>query len=327
MKTRKFFGIIFGIAALLIGFVSCEKDEPTSVSISLDKTTTSIEVGKTVEITATVSPEGTASFASSNESIAKIITTEGNVATVEGMAAGTAMITATYSGATTTCAVTVTSGGSGELHASLQGSDYYIIALDAISSEAIAGKIIADYRPDDESKCLFIWEETYVSNTPSGKNCYGSTETWYSLEVQSVGWSGLGQCVGSDPLGNVVNPEQLDAMAEVYNNYSDYTLHIAMKGKQGVPYLFGFDGNMGTGRVVLGPEAFVDGSNEYEPYSDYTNDGSWNHFDIPVSYLVEQGWAFSTGNTTKQNILFVLAGGQQGTKVDYDAIFFYKKAQ
>lgn len=316
MKTKSIFSALCGAAVIAMGFSSCGP-EPTQFTLSLDKATASVGVGTNTTITATITPavEGaTVTFTSSNEAVATVVSTMQSC-TVTGVSEGTAVITATYQGVSKTCAISVSDV---QVDPSLLGTDYYVIQLDAQSREILGNKIIADYAPNDETKFLYIWETTYEAGTPSGQNCYGTTESWPMLVVTSVGWSGAGFNV-SDPAAS-----ELDAMADVFNNASEYMLHIAIKGTQNVSHLFGFDGTTGTGRVVLGPQAFVDGGTTYPAYSDYTKDGEWNHFNIPVTYLVNQGWAFTTGNTVGKNIMFLLSGGVAGTSAQFDAVFFYK---
>ncbi|WP_179211705.1 Ig-like domain-containing protein [Secundilactobacillus pentosiphilus] len=85
--------------------------EPTNIpvtGISLDKTTASVEVGKTVKLTATVTPnnatDATPVFTSSDATVATIA----NDGTVTAVKAGTATITVTAGGKTATSAITVT---------------------------------------------------------------------------------------------------------------------------------------------------------------------------------------------------------------------------
>ena len=78
------------------------------------------------------------------------------------------------------------------LHASLKGSNYYLIVMDGTTSEKIASKVVADYRPDDNGKNLWVWDGTYAGGTPSGLSFYGLTEGWVCLEVTTIGWSGAG---------------------------------------------------------------------------------------------------------------------------------------
>lgn len=77
--------------------------DPAAPSLSLDKTTTNVDVGSTVKITATAkNGEGSVTWASSDDTIASV-----NGGTVTGVKAGTATITATYGELTKTCVVTV----------------------------------------------------------------------------------------------------------------------------------------------------------------------------------------------------------------------------
>ncbi|MDN2452523.1 phage major tail protein, TP901-1 family [Lactobacillus sp. UCMA15818] len=92
------------------GETSGQFGETPATAITLDKTTASVEVGSTVQLTASLTPDDAGSvvtYSSSDESIATV--DDGGVVT--GVAAGSATITATTSnGLTATCAVTVTAG-------------------------------------------------------------------------------------------------------------------------------------------------------------------------------------------------------------------------
>lgn len=87
----------------------------SSDSVSLDKTSASIEAGNTTTLTATAS--GDVTWSSNNESVA---TVSGGVVTA--VAAGNATITATCGTATATCSVTVVASGSSSDSVSLNKS-------------------------------------------------------------------------------------------------------------------------------------------------------------------------------------------------------------
>ncbi|MDE6356415.1 MAG: leucine-rich repeat protein [Clostridia bacterium] len=86
----------------------CGEDKPAEVSITLDKTTASVEVGKTVEINATVTGSTAAITATSGTPANATASVNGKVVTVTGVKEGTSVITVSCGGASKTCTVTVT---------------------------------------------------------------------------------------------------------------------------------------------------------------------------------------------------------------------------
>ena len=93
---------------------------------------------------------------------------------VKGIKEGSATITATVGTFTATCAVTVTENT--DYSKSLKGSNYYVIAMDATTFTSIQSKVVADFRPDDVTKFLYVWENTYSAGTSTGPNFYGEVE-------------------------------------------------------------------------------------------------------------------------------------------------------
>lgn len=113
-------------------------------SISVSPTSTSISVGGTKSLSATVSNASgaTITWTTSNSSVASLSATSGSSVTVTGVAAGSATITAkiTVSGTqyTATCAVTVTSSGGGT-----SSGDYYTKVTS--SSDLTSGQYLIVY--------------------------------------------------------------------------------------------------------------------------------------------------------------------------------------
>lgn len=336
MKIRKFLAFSL-MAAVAFSMTACDDDDDDDnsssssdtststddeVSISLDQTSASIAIGETLSLTPTISGADADDivWASSDETIAAV---ESGVVT--GIAEGTAIITATVDDASAKCLVTVTSASSSDSSssdtdaASLQGSNYYLFALDATSETYITDEIVADFRPDEESTFLYVWSETYTAGTASGKNFYGEAEEWTSLVVASVGWSGFGICTYDMDLVNT--------LADVYNNASDYVLHFAIKSTDEASHLFYLNGLSGAGYFALGGD-YTDGSTTYSNYSDITRDGEWNEFEIPMSYLFDQGLIYSDDNSalSELNVFCGLSGGTAGVQLQYDAVFIYKPA-
>ncbi|NDV80019.1 hypothetical protein [Dysgonomonas sp. 511] len=200
-------------------------------------------------------------------------------------------------------------GNDKDLHESLQGSNYYVLILDGETSATIEKKIVADYRPDDTNKFLYVWDNTYDGGTSTGPNFYGEVEGWTSLIVGGAGWSGCGFAV----------TDGVD-MTKVDDSYS---FHIAMKSKDNASHVLIFYGNDGTKdvevKICIGSTNFE----EVAPYTDFKRDGEWHEIIIPVSDLFDKGLRFAKASPDA-NVLAFLSGGVTGTTLDADAAFFYK---
>lgn len=320
MKNKMIFSFTMAVMVL---FAACKSDDGGGVTkLTLDKETATVEVGKTLTLTATVEPAGsTVKWESSNTTCATV-----SDGVVTGVAKGTAMIVASAGEKTASCMVTVGEiGGKPEppsKYPSLQGSEYFIIQIDGISVESIKSKIKADFRPDDVTKHLYIWTEgdnlTYDSNDPSGLCFYEEPgEGWVSLTVRDQGWSGFGYSIG--------DLNALNALSAIMASPDDYYFHIAMKSTDQASHLFGIDGSAGTGKVCIGGSPFVDKGVPIQPYKNITRDGEWNEIEIPMSYFLNQGVVFSNNNTEAKNIFWGLSGAEPGVTLQYDACFIYKK--
>ena len=324
MKTVKW----FALATAAFMFAACEKTPDGVTNVTLDKETATVEVGKTIKLTATVEPEGTeVTWDSEDPTVA---TVEDGVVT--GVAEGSAIITATAGAKTAFCFVTVVAESEGEgegegntdvdpgdLHASLQGSDYFIFQMDGVTSEKIASKIVADLRVDDVTKFLYIWENTYSAGTTQGLNFYGEPEGWVSLDVLSVGWSGFAY--------SIADTELLNKLSAIMSEPENYYFHIAIKSTDTASHLLFLDGTAGSGKICVGEAAFVDGGNTYQPVAGLKRDGSWNEIEVCMADLLAQGLSYGNNNTAALNVFGALSGGTAGTNLQFDAAFIYKKAQ
>ncbi len=311
-------GLILVFASLMLLFaVSCDKEEDPidATGISLDKTTLEIEMESSTALVATLEPsgaEGTITWSSSDPSVAAVAN-----GIVTAIKVGEATIAASHGAFTASCAVTVTPKtiDPNDLPASLKGSDYYIIHIDETSAAFIEDKIIEDFRVDDVNKFLYVWDNTFIGNTTNGLNSYGLAEEWISFTVGAIGWSGAGY--------NVQPGYGMIDMTNLYNNPDDYVFHVALKSAQSnTAYSFIFTDGISEARVVIG-DVPIEGVN---PYMDFARDNEWHEIEIPVSYLRSLG-VFYSETFTDVNILAFLAGGVQGTTLDMDAAFFYKKAE
>ncbi|VBB48381.1 conserved exported hypothetical protein [uncultured Paludibacter sp.] len=313
MKTRNFLFLLMSVAIL---FTACKSNDPEvkPTGITLNKTTLTLVQKKTETLIATLTPTdatGTITWTSSNTAVATV----DNNGLVTAVAAGTATVTASVNSLTATCEVTVESDGSYDPAASLTGSAYYPIILDAASSAKVQSKIVADLRPDEATKFLYVWENTYTAGTATGPNFYGEVEGWVSLVVGSVGWSGAGF--------NVQDATTIDKLADITANPTGYYLHIGIKSKDNAVHVIGLDGQSNV-KFALGATAFNDNGTLIEPLADFKRDGEWHEIEIPMTTLKTNGLLYASGMGTK-NVFWFLSGGVAGTTLDLDAVFIYKK--
>lgn len=203
----------------------------------------------------------------------------------------------------------------------LQGSNYFPIIMDAVTYEAIKGKVVADLRVDDYNTWLWIWENTYAAGTATGPNYFGEVEGWVSLQVGSVGWSGAGFCC--------YDPARLAQMADITANPADYVFHIAMKSQDSATHELVFYSDDGSEAKVA---IDVNGAHGY------ARDGEWYEIEIPVTELTNNGllWTSNlgagsvpgteeTGRAGGHNVMAVLSGTFGA--LNMDACFFYKPAK
>ncbi len=319
MKTKVLLFAILSLVAFTV--TSCgedkDKDDPkvTATGITIDMETASVEVESSIALEATLQPEGAKGdiqWSSSDPSVAAV-----NNGVVTGLKRGEATIAASYGAFSAACEVEVTPK-IGELHESLKGSNYSIIQIDETSYYAIQDKVINDLRPDDTNKFLYIWDGTLTGGTPTGLNFYGQSEGWPTFIVGTAGWSGAGYTVGAEST-------PVD-MTDMYENPDNYVFHIALKSTQASSsYLFIFHDGTAEAKICIGSVDYEDGGVIYEAYADFARDGEWHEIEIPASKFRELG-VFYNQPFNDVNVLAFLASGVTGTTLDYDACFFYKKA-
>lgn len=308
MKLTKVF-FIFATVAIL--FASC-KSEIDVTGVTLDEASASIAIKDSVQLTATILPKGAKGdvvWSSSNETVATV--KDGKV---KGVSLGKANIKATVGTYSAVCEVTVTKEVV-DFQSSLSGTEYYLISMDGVTAGKLGTKVKADFRPDELTKFLYIWDNTFTAGTASGPNCFGEVEPWVSLNVGSVGWSGAGF--------NCKDGAALDKLVAITTNPDKYYLHIAIKSKSPATFVFAMDGQSGA-KFAVGPAAFNDNGTIIQPLADFPRDGEWQKIEIPMSTLKTNGLLYSAGATDK-NVLWFLAGGTPGTELNIDGVFIYKK--
>jgi len=312
MKTKQF--LFLCLSMLVLFLTSCKSDDPTVSGVSLDQATLSVAAGDSTTLKATILPDkatGTVTWTTSNSAIATV-----KDGVVKGIAVGTANVVATVGSFTATCVVTVTEMTN--FSHSLTGSEYYPIILDGVSSAKLGSKIKADFRPDEATKFLYIWNATYNAGTSTGPNFYGEVEGWVSLSVASVGWSGAGFNVKT-----AGNEAALASLKAITDNPAGYYLHMGVKSKGNAVHAFILGGQTDI-KFSIGATGFVDNGVTYPALGDFTRDGEWHEIEIPMTTLKTMGLSYSNF-VTDPNLLAFLSGGVTGTTLDLDAVFIYKK--
>lgn len=203
----------------------------------------------------------------------------------------------------------------------VKGDYIWPILLDNITFEANASKIVADFRPNDINNFFYIWStgETYISNSPgTGLNFYGNDEGYLSLTVAAPdGWSGCGFCLEDEECAAAA-----DALRkEIIANPNEYFLHLAIKSTNTGNHQFYTFNNQSTS-FAIGTTTIEAG----DVIGNFTRDGEWYEFNIPMANFVT---ALNTIGDfpVEGNILCVLSGGQKGSELNLDAVYFYKKAE
>ena len=321
MKANKFFAFAFA-ALTMVGLNACKDNnnggggnEPSSpdqeAELALNPTSLQLEVGQEGTITATIE----VAFESANPAVATVTpANDGKSAKVTAVAEGSAVITAkSKGGQTKTCIVAVKKAGGEGGGAQLKGSQVWPIILDGTTAEANASKIVATLQPNDVDQHLWLWDNTYIGGTASGMNFHGNSDGYCALVVTTVGWSGGGFCLDAGSAGLNASEELRKAIVA---NPDQYFLHLAIKSTDQASHTFYTFGNDGT-KFVIGNTVFDGGF----IVSDFARDGAWHEFDIPMS-------SFASALASKaadSNVFVMLSGGVQGTQLNLDAVYFYKK--
>ena len=324
MKANKFFAV--ALAALtLVGFNACKPgqgggsenpDQPgQEATLALDKTSLSLEVGEEATITATIE----VSFESANPAVATVTpANDGKSAKVTAVAEGNAIITAkSQGGQTKTCVVAVKkAGGEGGAGNAIVAKRIWPIILDGVTAEANASKIVADFRPNENEKNLWVWDGSYTGGSATGVNFYGNTEGYLSLVTATPTYGGAGF--------NLADGTEFLAAAtalrkEIVANPDKFALHLAIKStdSQNVSYyILGCEGTYFT----IGSAATSYSSNVI---GDYARDGQWHEFNIELSAYATALASVVDGK--EGNVFCMLAAGPQGSVLNLDAVYIYEK--
>lgn len=325
MKANKFFAFAFA-ALTMVGLNACKDNnnggdgnEPTKpdqeAELALNPTSLQLEVGQEGTITATIE----VAFESANPAVATVTpANDGKSAKVTAVAAGSAIITAkSQGGQTKTCVVAVKkAGGEGGAGNAIVAKRIWPIILDGVTAEANASKIVADFRPNENEKNLWVWDKSYTGGSATGVNFYGNTEGYLSLVTATPTYGGAGF--------NLADGTEFLAAAtalrkEIVANPDKFALHLAIKStdSQNVSYyILGCEGTYFT----IGSAATSYSSNVI---GDYARDGQWHEFNIELSAYATALAGVVDGK--EGNVFCMLAAGPQGSVLNLDAVYIYEK--
>lgn len=306
MKRNYFFIVLVNFSFLF--FSSCKTQDPTP-TIKLDKTKDCISVTQTLKLNATTTNQSIITWSSSNPTIATV--SNGLVTPVK---AGIVDIVASDRKSTATCNLTITQGTA--FRSCLTGTDYFLISMDNLTAAIIGDKIVADYRPNNNLKSFDIWNDTYTTDSCKVPNFFGENQNWINLVVNNNSWSG-GHFYCAD-----VN--LLEKFAPIEVNSAHYYLHIGIQSGDSTVFLFGLFDEPGM-EFAVGSKPFNDNGVIVQPLADFPRDGQWHEVEIPLYELKTEQFQYNTSMGAK-NVLWFLSGPVQGTKVNVDALFIYKKA-
>jgi hypothetical protein len=333
MKAIKFLTLAFAALALM----GCPKepgngtgtgsDEPTAVVITMETTQYSCKVGETVQIEATVAPEGTVvEWASLNEAVATV----NNSGLVTGVSKGNTIVTIAAGDVKKNAIVNVLDGDApkpGEKPV-LKGSQFWPIYLDAVVVDENASKLGFSLTVDNVNKNLYIWESTYVGGGASGSNYFQTNDAGGFLSFRPADgttWSGCGFSLKSEA---IEEKALLTALVEdIKKDPSKYHLHMAIKStyENGPHYftLFGLGAGNTTGLkwcVGNGYEAESNGKFEI------TYDGSWQVIDFTFDRYIAALEQYVAPTADKGVNYFTFGSGKDANNtLNLDAIYIYKE--
>ena len=336
MKTSRLFALN---AAMLVALVACQPtnpddggntgtgENPTAVTITMTNTQYSCKVGETVQIEATILPEGTAAeWTSLNETIATV----DNNGLVTGVSKGNTIVTVSAGGEKKNAIVNVTEGDApkpGEKPA-LKGSKFWPIYLDGTISDANADKLGFSLATDDVVKMLYIWDGTYVGGGASGSNYFQTNDAGGFLSFRpadNTTWSGCGFCIKSE---GVAEKELLNQLVEdIKKEPAKYHLHMAIKSTyENGPHYFTLFG-LGSGNTT-GLKWCV--GNGYEAESngkfDIVYDGSWQVIDFTFDrYIAALDQYVAPAEDKGINYFTFGSGKDANNTLNLDAVYIYKE--
>lgn len=203
-----------------------------------------------------------------------------------------------------------------------QTFDVILGAEDVLTGLQNAGQKVNDWRVDDTTRFLYVWDGTFVGGDGSypgvGYNDM-QFDGYSSLNVSNVGWSGAGFFVSEEAKANTMH----------WNENTKF--HIATRTSTTAPAsvaLIISDCDLGGGpaKVALG-DSFNDGGAIYPTIGPKLSD-EWVGIDISFTDLKKFYPTFQWVNAEawKGNIVSILGGGVEGQNISMDCMYFHTPA-
>lgn len=197
---------------------------------------------------------------------------------------------------------------------------YVALDLTTIAKFQQQGADIIEYGPNDMTRFLYYWEETFVPGDGSYPGVDDQFDGYASLVVSDKGWSGAGYNINK---GAGVNTSW----------WNDKTrFHLAYMAPGTAPASVAFiiaEGDLAgssAAKVAIG-NAFNDNGAIFPTIGPAAKD-DWQGIDISFGDLrkLYPTFTYVASAEWTGNILDVLAGGVTGQTIALDAIYFYQPA-
>ena len=195
-------------------------------------------------------------------------------------------------------------------------SDYskiWPILLDNDTQASWQDKIEYDFRPNDDDRFLYIWDNTYNAASSTGLSFFGTANGYLSFVVgENTDWSGAGfnvtgsSCAAAEALRQeiVADPER-------------YYLHMAIKSTDNYAHAFYLFNNSNS-TFVLGDHRIQNGV----VLQDFTRNGEWQEIYVPLSLFADAIANADMG--TNGNLFVMLSEAVAGAQLNLDAVYICK---
>lgn len=202
-----------------------------------------------------------------------------------------------------------------------------VAAEEVFTSLKAAGQTTVDWRVNDDTRWLYLWDQTLTGGDGSYPGVGYSADQYDgypALKVTNIGWSGGGFYFGVKD-GNTVTGGGEDT-----SNWTDETrFHVALMSTSVAPASLaliiaeGDPTGSAPGKIAVGAN-FEDQGAVYPTIGPALND-DWQGYDISFADIKKlwKGFNYVPTKNWTGNIVSFLAGGVEGTEFSMDCMYFY----